>query len=384
MHVTMRLVFYEKKTGHRIGEAKEIKEQEVYMGELPLMTDTGTFVINGTERVVVSQLHRSPGVFFEQDKRKSQSVGKATYTARIIPYRGSWLDFEFDSKDCLFVRIDRRCKIPVTVFLRALGMSDEEMLTTFFDLETIKYEKGVYSMNLIPERLRGQTLDFAIKSPSRVIVDANRRINSAYIMELEKSRLKRIEIPPEYLHGKIHAKDIVDSETGEIFVKANEEITEAWLKQFEASGRDSFEIIYVNDINCGSYVSDTLNIDLCPRTQLASYFEIYCRMHPGEKQPPEEHAKARFMDLFSNPDRYNLSEVGRMKFNSRLGRESKTGPNTLDKQDIIDAIRTLISIHNGEGTVDDIDHLGNRRVRCVGEMVGNALARRFGAGGACG
>ena len=373
MHVTMRLVFYEKKGPQKIGEAKEIKEQEVYMGELPLMTDTGTFVINGTERVVVSQLHRSPGVFFEQDKRKSQSVGKSTYTARIIPYRGSWLDFEFDSKDCLFVRIDRRCKIPVTVFLRALGMNDEGMLTTFFELETIRYERGTYTMELIPERLRGQTLDFAIKAPSRVIVEANRRINSAYIKELEKSRLKRIEIPPEYLYEKTHAKDIVDSETGEMLAKANEKITEAWLKKFEASGRNSFEIIYVNDINRGAYISDTLNIDICPRTQLASYFEIYCRMHPGEKQPPEEHAKSRFMDLFSNPARYNLSEVGRMKFNSRLGRESKTGPNVLDKKDIIDVIAMLISIHNGEGSVDDIDHLGNRRVRCVGEMVGNAL-----------
>ena len=373
MYVTMQLAFYEKKGVQKIGEPKEVKEQEVYMGELPLMTDTGTFVINGTERVVVSQLHRSPGVFFEQDKRKTQSIGKSTYTARIIPYRGSWLDFEFDSKDCLYVRIDRRCKIPVTVFLRALGMSDEEMLNTFFDLEIIKYEKGVYSMELIPERLRGQTLDFAIATPSRVIVEANRRINTAHIKELEASRLKKLEISPEYLYGKTHPKDIIDPETGELLAKANEVITEAWLKKFEASGRNSFEIIYVNDINRGSYISDTLNIDVCPRTQLASYFEIYCRMHPGEKQPPEEHAKTRFLDLFGNPDRYNLSEVGRMKFNSRLKRASKTGPTTLDKQDIIDVITTLISIHNGEGVVDDIDHLGNRRVRCVGEMVGNAL-----------
>lgn len=372
MHVTMRLVFYEKK-GNKIGAAKEVKEQEVYMGELPLMTDTGAFLINGTERVVVSQLHRSPGVFFEQDKRKTQSVGKSTYTARIIPYRGSWLDFEFDSKDCMFVRIDRRCKIPVTVFLRALGMSDEEMLTTFFDLETIKYEKGVYSMELIPERLRGQTLDFPIATSSRVIVEANRRINAAHIRELEKSRLKRLKISPEYIHGKIHAKDIVDPKTGELLAKANEEITEVWLKKFEASDMNSFEVIYVNDINRGSYISDTLKIDLCPRTQLASYFEIYCRMHPGEKQPPEEHARTRFLDLFGNPGRYDLSEVGRMKFNSRLKRTSKTGPTVLDKQDIIDVIATLIGIHNGEGLVDDIDHLGNRRVRCVGEMVGNAL-----------
>ena len=373
LHVTMRLIFYEKKAGNKIGAPKEVKEQEVYMGELPLMTDTGTFVINGTERVVVSQLHRSPGVFFEHDKRKTQGAGKSTYTARIIPYRGSWLDFEFDSKDCLYVRIDRRCKIPVTVFLRALGMSDEEILSTFFELETIKYERGTYSMDLVPERLRGQTLDFAIRTPSRVIVEANRRINAEHIKELEKSRLKKFIIPSAYLCGKVHAKDIVNPKTGELLARVNEEITEAWLKKFEASGLDRFEIIYVNDINRGSYISDTLNIDVCPRTQLASYFEIYCRMHPGEKQPPEEHAKTRFVDLFSNPDRYNLSEVGRMKFNSRLKRASNTGANTLDKKDVIDVIATLISIHNGEGSVDDIDHLGNRRVRCVGEMVGNAL-----------
>ena len=373
IYVTMRLVFYDKKGGHKIGEPKEVKEQEVYMGELPLMTDTGTFIINGTERVIVSQLHRSPGVFFEQDKRKTQGSGKSTYTARIIPYRGSWLDFEFDSKDCLYVRIDRRCKIPVTVFLRALAMNDEGMLSTFFELETIKYNRGVYSMKLVPERLRGQTLDFSIATRSRVIVEANRRINVSHIRELEKSRLKNLIIPPEYLHGKVHAKDIIHPTTGELLARVNDEITAAWLKKFEASGIGSFEIIYVNDINRGSYISDTLKIDICPRTQLASYFEIYCRMHPGEKQPPEEHAKTRFVDLFSNPDRYNLSEVGRMKFNSRLKRDSKIGPTILEKQDIIDVIATLINIHNGEGSVDDIDHLGNRRVRCVGEMVGNAL-----------
>ncbi|MBC6414665.1 MAG: DNA-directed RNA polymerase subunit beta [Chromatiales bacterium] len=373
MHVTMRLVFYAKK-GTRVitDEPKEVKEQEVYMGELPLMTDTGTFVINGTERVVVSQLHRSPGVFFEQEKRKTQNV-KVTYAGRIIPYRGSWLDFEFDSKDCMYVRIDRRCKIPVTIFLRALGMSDEEMLNTFFELDTVKYDKGVYSMDLVAERLRGQILDFAIETPSRVIVEANRRINAAHIRALEKSRLKRFVVPPEYLHGKTHAKDIIHPDTGELLARANEEITEGWLKKFEESGLDSFQVIYVNDINRGSYISDTLNIDSCQRTQLASYFEIYCRMHPGEKQPPEEHARTRFLDLFSNPDRYDLSEVGRMKFNSRLGRETMTGSRVLDKKDIIDVISMLIKIHNGEGSVDDIDHLGNRRVRCVGEMVGNAL-----------
>ena len=376
MHVTMRLIFYQKKSVQsKTSEPKEkdIIEQEVYMGELPLMTDTGTFVVNGTERVVVSQLHRSPGVFFEHDKRKTQSVVKSSQTARIIPYRGSWLDFEFDSKDCLYVRIDRRCKIPVTVFLRALGMNDGDMLETFFELDTIRYEKGVYTMELVAERLRGQTLDFAIATPSRTIVEANRRINTAYIKELEKSRLKRIEIPPEYLHGKTHARDIVNPKTGELLARVNEKITDTWLKKFEASGEKSFEVIYVNDINRGAYISDTLNIDLCPRTELASYFEIYCRMHPGEKQPPEEHAKTRFWDLFSNPDRYNLSAVGRMKFNSRLGRDTDAGPNILEKQDIIDAIAMLISIRNGEGSVDDIDHLGNRRVRCVGEMVGNAL-----------
>ena len=373
MHITMRLVFYEKKGGaSKVGLPKEVKEQEVYMGELPLMTDTGTFVINGTERVVVSQLHRSPGAFFEQEKRKTQNV-KASYSARIIPYRGSWLDFEFDSKDCLYVRIDRRCKIPVTIFLRALDMSDEEMLSTFFELDTVKYEKGVYSIDLVPERLRGQTLNFAIKTPSKVIVEANRRINTANIEQLEKSRLKRLEVPAEFLYDKIHAKDVINPKTGELLARVNEKITEDWLKKFEASGLDSFQVIYVNDVNRGSYISDTLNIDICPRTQRAAYFEIYCRMHPGEKQPPEEHAKTRFTDLFGNPDRYNLSEVGRMKFNSRLKRDILTGPNTLDKQDIIDVVALLIRIHNGEGSVDDIDHLGNRRVRCVGEMVGNAL-----------
>ena len=373
MYVIMRLVFYDRKSLRtQMPQPKEVKEQEVYMGELPLMTNTGTFVINGTERVVVSQLHRSPGVFFEQEKRKTQNV-KATYTARIIPYRGSWLDFEFDSKDCLFVRIDRRCKIPVTIFLRALGMNDEEMLGTFFELDTIQYKKDVYSIDLVAERLLGQTLDFAIATPSRVIVKPNQRINVKHVEELRKSRLKRFEVPPEYLHGMVHAKELVHPETGELLAKVNEPITDKWLKKFETSGLSSFQVIYVNDINRGSYISDTLEIDSCQRTQLASYFEIYCRMHPGEKQPPEDHAKTRFLDLFTNPDRYDLSEVGRMKFNSRLGRDKLTGPQVLDKEDIIDAITMLIAIQNGEGVVDDIDHLGNRRVRCVGEMVGNAL-----------
>lgn len=375
MYVKMRLVFYDKKSVQsKVQDDKitDAAEQEVYMGELPLMTDTGTFVINGTERVIVSQLHRSPGVFFEHDKGKTHSSGKLLYSARVIPYRGSWLDFEFDSKDCLFVRIDRRRKLAATILLRALGMSDEQILDKFFEFDTIKYTRGEYSVQLIAERLRGEILQFSIKAKSKTIVEAGRRINAAHVKMLEKSGVKTLQVPAEYLYQKIIARDIVDPKTGELLAQANEKITEATLKKLEAASIKEFQTLYINEINRGPFISDTLTIDTCPRNQLKACFEIYRMMRPGEP-PAKDAAEALFENLFSNPTRYNLSKVGRMKFNRRLGHKTEVGSDTLDKEDIINVMRTLIGIRNGEGSIDDIDHLGNRRVRCVGEMIENAL-----------
>ena len=375
MYAKLRLVFYDKKSVQSKSVEDKVTsaaEQEVYMGELPLMTDTGTFVINGIERVIVSQLHRSPGVFFEHDKGKTHSSEKLLYSARIIPYRGSWLDFEFDIKDCLFVRIDRRRKLAVTILLRALGMSDEEMLSEFFEFDTIRYVKDEYSMHLVAQRLRGEILPFPIKSKFRTIVEAGRRINAAHVKMIAKSGLRKLQVPAEYLHGKILAHNIVDTETGELIAQANEKITEALLKKFQKASVKSFQTLYVNEINRGPFISDTLNIDTSVRDQLRARFEIYRMLRPGEP-PAKDAAETLFENLFSNPDRYNLSTVGRMKFNRRLGYDSDTGAHTLDKEDIVNVVRTLISIRNGEGSVDDIDHLGNRRVRCVGEMIENAL-----------
>ncbi|WP_218314143.1 DNA-directed RNA polymerase subunit beta [Halomonas sp. 18071143] len=368
LRVKVRLIIYDRDSSNKA--IKDIKEQEVYMGEIPLMTENGTFVINGTERVIVSQLHRSPGVFFDHDKGKSHSSGKLLYSARVIPYRGSWLDFEFDPKDNVFVRIDRRRKLPASVLMRALGMSTEEILDEFFETSTFHIEKSGFSVELVPSRLRGETATFDIKgADGELIVEEGRRITQKHIRQLEKAGLERLEVPMEYLFGKTLAKDQIDTRTGELICPCNTEITPEVLERMAQGGITQIETLYTNDLDCGSFVSDTLKLDTTS-SQLEALVEIYRMMRPGEP-PTKEAAETLFHNLFFTEDRYDLSGVGRMKFNRRLRRDSDVGSGVLDRKDILDVLRELINIRNGFGDVDDIDHLGNRRIRCVGEMAEN-------------
>jgi DNA-directed RNA polymerase subunit beta len=370
LRVLVRLAIYDKEASGDDRPVKDIREQEVYMGEIPLMTESATFVINGTERVVVSQLHRSPGVFFDHDRGKTHSSGKLLYSARIIPYRGSWLDFEFDPKDCIFARIDRRRKIPATILLRALGYTTEEMLATFFDYNNYHIENNQFYLDLVPERLRGETATFDIRLPDgTVIVEDGRRITARHIRQMEKAQLSSLRVPREYIVGKALAKDIIDEETGEVIAEANAEITFELLDKLSQLGIKSFPSLYTNDLDHGPYISDTLRNDPT-KTQLEALVEIYRMMRPGEP-PTKDAAEALFENLFFNADRYDLSPVGRMKFNRRVGGKEITGEGTLSKEDINDVIKVLIDIRDGRGEVDDIDHLGNRRVRSVGEMAEN-------------
>ncbi len=369
LRVQVRLVHYDREASGDTRVVKDVREQEVYMGEMPLMTEHGTFVINGTERVIVSQLHRSPGVFFEHDRGKTHSSGKLLFSARVIPYRGSWLDFEFDPKDCVYVRIDRRRKLPATILLRALEYSVEEILGIFFENNLFHIHAGEFNLDLVPERLRGEIAPFEIKKGSKVIVEAGRRITVRHIAQMEKVGLDKLAVPAEYVVGKVLAKTLVNSETGEIIANANDIISPDILKGIIAAGITQFETLYVNEIGHGAYMSDTLRVDPTS-TPLEALVEIYRMMRPGEP-PTKDAAEVLFRNLFFSADRYDLSEVGRMKFNRRVGREEITGLGVLTREDIIAVLKTLISIRNGNGTVDDIDHLGNRRVRCVGEMTEN-------------
>ena len=370
LRVTVRLVIFDKDSGNK--DVKDIKEQEVYMGEIPLMTDNGTFVINGIERVVVSQLHRSPGVFFDHDKGKTHSSGKLLYSARVIPMRGSWLDFEFDPKDNLYARIDRRRKLPATILLRALGFSAEEILDMFFDTDSFEVTEEAYTLELIAARLRGETAQFDICDKKGVaIVEEGSRITARHIREMEKAGLTRLNCPPGYVCGHVLAKDLVDSETGEVVVACNTEITEEILDRISELGITSFDTIYTNDLDCGSFISETIRVD-STNNRLEALVEIYRMMRPGEP-PTKEAAENLFTNLFFSSERYDLSSVGRMKFNRRLGRDEELGEGVLSNHDIIDVIKCLINIRNGKDTVDDIDHLGNRRVRSVGEMAENAF-----------
>lgn len=366
----MRLVIYDKDAPANQKTVKDIKEQEVYMGEVPLMTEDGTFIINGTERVVVSQLHRSPGVYFDHDKGKTHSSGKLLYGARIIPYRGSWLDFEFDPKDLIHLRIDRRRKLPATIILHALGLTNQEILALFFDTNTIHIQAKGLVMDLIPERLRGERAQFDIKDKDgKVIIEAGKRITVKHIRDLEKAGVDKLAIPNEYIFGKAFAEEISDKKTGEVLVAANSEVTQDNLNKLKDAGVKSFKILYTNDLDRGPYISETLKVDPT-QSRMDALVEIYRMMRPGEP-PTAEAAQNLFEGLFFSLDRYDLSDVGRMMFNRRLSRTEETGPGTLTKEDIIDVLKTLIEIRNGRGEVDDIDHLGNRRVRCVGEMTEN-------------
>ncbi len=370
LRVLLRLVVFNKDEGAGTKTVRDIKEQEVYMGEIPLMTDNGTFVINGTERVVVSQLHRSPGVFFDHDYGKTHSSGKLLFSARIIPYRGSWLDFEFDPKDLLYVRIDRRRKLPATVLLRALGMSTQGILSTFFESDTFVLDGGEIRLELIPARLRGEQVDFDIKTPKgEIIVEAGRRITARHVRDLDKSKLKHLVVADSFLMGRSLAEDIVDRGTGEIIAQANDVISKETLQKLGTAGISEIKTLYTNDLDRGPFVADTLRID-STRDALEAQIEIYRMMRPGEP-PTRDAAQNLFNSLFFSLDRYDLSGVGRMKFNRRLGRGSDEGPGILSKDDIVDVMKVLIGLKNGQGEIDDIDHLGNRRVRSVGELAEN-------------
>ena len=371
LRALVRLIIYDKDSPASAKKIKDIKEQEVYMGELPLMTDNGTFVINGTERVIVSQLHRSPGVFFDHDKGKTHSSGKLLFSARVIPYRGSWLDMEFDPKDSVFVRIDRRRKLPATILLRALGYENEEILGFFFETNTFHISQKEVKLDLVPERLRGEMATFDIKAKTKVIVEEGRRITARHIRELDKAGVKSLVVPDDYLNGKIISHNIVDKETGELIASANDEVTEELLEKLREAGIKTIKALFVNDLDRGPYISSTLRIDPTT-TELEAMVEIYRMMRPGEP-PTKDAAQNLFKNLFFTSDRYDLSAVGRMKFNRRVGREELTGEGTLSKEDILEVMKILIEIRNGNGFVDDIDHLGNRRIRCVGEMAENVF-----------
>ena len=367
LRAKVRLVINDRENPTKV---KEIKEQEVYMGEIPLMTSTGSFVINGTERVIVSQLHRSPGVFFEHDKGKTHSSGKLLFSARIIPYRGSWLDFEFDPKDVLYFRVDRRRKMPVTILLKSIGLTPEQILAHFFVFDNFTLQAEGAQMEFVPERLRGEVARFDIADKNgKVVVEKDKRINAKHIRDLDTAGTKLISVPEDYLLGRVLAKNIIDGDTGEVIANANDELTETLLAQLREAGVTSIQTLYTNDLDQGPYISQTLRTDETA-DQTAARIAIYRMMRPGEP-PTEDAVEALFQRLFYSEDAYDLSRVGRMKVNSRLGRPTGEGKMVLEDEDILDTIKILVNLRNGKGEVDDIDHLGNRRVRCVGELAEN-------------
>ena len=366
LHINCDLFFVDKDSG----KLKEGKSQNVYMGTVPLMTKHGTFIINGTERVVVSQLHRSPGLFFDHDKGKSHSSGKVLYGARVIPYRGSWLDFEFDAKDLVYVRIDRRRKLLATILLKALKLTNQQILEKFYDNEIYKIKKDeTYQLQVIPRRLMGRISPIDIEAKGEVIVKQGERISARHIRKIESARLKNLDLPKEAIYGQVLAKDLLDKATGEIVIESNTVIDEENLPIIEDLKLKELETLYINDIESGPYMADTLRADTTTN-EIEALVEIYRMMRPGEP-PTKEAATTLFTNLFFNAERYDLSAVGRMKFNKRLGYEDITGSNILADDDILNTLKTLVSIRNGKGNVDDIDHLGNRRIRSVGEMVSN-------------
>ncbi|WP_024850324.1 DNA-directed RNA polymerase subunit beta [Hydrogenovibrio kuenenii] len=371
LRVKMRLVLFDKDAPAGKRPVKDVKEQEVYLGDIPLMTDNGTFVINGTERVIVTQLHRSPGVIFDSDRGKSHSSGKVLFNARIIPYRGSWLDFEFDHNDCVFVRIDRRRKLPVSIILRAMGYNNEQILDSFFEHTQFSVKNGKFIMNVEPEQLKGQTAVFDIASGDDVIVKAGAKITARTIKKIKESKLKTLEVPEDFVLGKVLSVGIMDESTGELVAKTNEVVTAELIETFKSMKGLKFKTIYVDELENGPYISDTLNLD-GTTSQLEAQIEIYRMMRPGEP-PTKDSSEALFNSLFFDDARYDLSAVGRMKLNRRLGRTENEGSSVLEPQDVIDVVRELLDIRNGQSTVDDIDTLGNRRIRAVGEMAENAF-----------
>lgn len=396
LRVKLRLVIYDKEAPAGSKVVKDIREQDVYMGEIPLQTESGTFVVNGTERVIVSQLHRSPGVFFDHDKGKTTTSKRMLFSARVIPYRGSWLDFEFDQKDLVYVRIDRRRKIPASILLRALGYNNEEMLDIFFEHDEFRVDGEELSLKLVPERLKGTDAAFDIEVDGETVVKTGKRITAKHVRDLNNAKIDSLPIPAEFVVGRTLAKDVVDTDSGEVIANANDEITEEMLATFQKAGIESFKTLYYNEVDRGPYMSLTLRNDPST-TPLEAMVEIYKMMRPGEP-PTKDAAEGLFHGLFFSEERYDLSEVGRMKFNRRLEREGDSGPGILydakyfgrlaeagnedakkrfeesgDLSDILDVLMELIAIRNGNGKTDDIDHLGNRRIRSVGEMAENVF-----------
>ena len=368
LRARVRLTILDKEASKHT--VKEVKEQEVYMGEIPLMTHTGSFVINGTERVIVSQLHRSPGVFFEHDRGKTHSSGKLLFSARIIPYRGSWLDFEFDAKDYVYFRIDRRRKMPVTILLKALGYTPEQILAEFFEFDTFQFGKKGIQFEVLPERLRGEMAHFDILGKAgKVIVTAGKRITVRHIREIQEAGIDKLTVADDFVVGHVLAQNVVDKESGEIIANANDEITETLLEQMKVSGVTKIHTLYTNDLDHGAFISQTLRAD--ETTDLwTARVAMYRMMRPGEP-PTEDAVENLFNGLFFSEERYNLSAVGRMKFNRRIGVADLTGSAILSNEDIVAVIKILVELRNGRGEIDDIDHLGNRRVRAVGELAEN-------------
>ena len=371
LRVTLRLIVFEVDEETEARSVLDIKEQDVYMGDLPLMTDNGTFVVNGTERVIVSQMHRSPGVFFDHDKGKTHSSGKFLFAARVIPYRGSWLDFEFDAKDIVHVRIDRRRKMPATTLMYALGMSSEEILDFFYDTATYKKAKGGWVVPFEPASWRGvkPTYDLVDASNGEVVVEAGKKVTPRLANKLAKDGLSEILLPSEELIGRFAAEDMVNCKTGEIYIEAGEEITEDHLQVFEDAGYKEINTLDIDHVNVGPYIRNTMMGDKCENEEMA-LSEIYRVMRPGEP-PTRETADALFHGLFFDEERYDLSSVGRVKMNMRLGLDAEDNVRVLRKEDILKILKTLMELKDGKGSVDDIDHLGNRRVRSVGELMEN-------------
>jgi DNA-directed RNA polymerase subunit beta len=372
MKVIIRLVIWDKDEVSGTQSIRDVKEQDVYFGEIPLMTEHGTFIVNGTERVVVSQLHRSPGAFFDSDKGRTHASGKLLYNARIIPYRGSWLDFEFDHKDIIFCRIDRRRKFPATVLLKALGFTAEELLAFYYKTETLQLEgKGKFAKVIDYDLLNGQRATRDIKDPDskEILVKKNRKFTKGALKKMKDAGMDTLALADEEVNGLICAEDIVNMDTGEVLAESNESFTVDKLEELRKAGYKEVKVLFIDGLNVGPYLRDTLALDKVNSREEA-ILEIYRRLRPGDP-PTLETAENLFHNLFFNPERYDLSEVGRLKLNHKFSLNEPLRNHVLTKQDILEVVRYLIELRNGRGSTDDIDHLGNRRVRAVGELLEN-------------
>ena len=370
LYVNLQLRLMDKATSYKTIKENGVKEDRVFLGEIPIMTKDGSFVVNGTERVVVSQLHRSPGVFFDHDKGKTHSSGKVLYAARIIPYRGSWLDYEFDAKDLIYARIDRKRKFPATAILKSLDMTDKDILESFYEFLDIKIKNSDVHLDISPEELKGKAFDFSIEVAGKEVI-SGKRINAKVVADFSKQKSKIIKVNSDEFIGQILAEDIVDTATGEILFAANTLIEKPILKKLLESNIESFKIVYTNTIDSGSFLADTLRNDPS-NSKAEALIDIYRMLRPGEP-PTKESTEVLFNNLFFSEDRYDLSDVGRMKLNWRLKEDDRKDIHVLTKEDIVLVLKKLVDIRNGKDTVDDIDHLGNRRIRSVGEMTANQL-----------